>query len=77
MNTEIINSVSVDKKRIRRGQAFFVLFAATYLLALVTRKAVDYSFALLMIAIGFFLIAFYEAYEARKSIQLNKEELKK
>ncbi|WMT49944.1 MAG: hypothetical protein RE472_02990 [Thermoplasmatales archaeon] len=74
MNTEIINSVSVDKKRIRIGQAFFVLFVAIYLLALITRKAVDYSFALLMIAIGFFLIAFYEA---RKSIQLNKEELKK
>ena len=73
MNTEIINSVSIDKKRIRKGQAFFVLFAATYLLALVTRKAIDYSFVLLVIAIGFFLIAFYEAYEARKSIQLRKE----
>ena len=77
MNTEIINSVSIDKKRIRIGQAFFVLFASIYLLALVTRKAVDYSFVLLMIAIGFFLIAFYEAYEARKTLQLNKEELKK
>ena len=77
MNAEIINSVSVDRRRIRRGQAFFVLFAAAYLLALVTRKAVDYSFVLLVIAIGFFLIAFYEAYEARKSIQINKEELKK
>ena len=76
MNTEIINSVSIDKKRIRKGQAFFVLFAATYLLALVTRKAVDYSFVLLVIAIGFFLIAFYEAYEARKSIQLRKEVVK-
>ena len=73
MNAEIINSVSVDKKRIRRGQAFFVLFAATYLLALVTRKAVDYSFVLLVIAIGFFLIALYESYKWRKDIQLNKE----
>ena len=73
MNTEIINSVSVDKKRIRIGQAFFVLFVAIYLLALITRKAVDYSFVLLVIAIGFFLIAFYEAYEWRKDIQLNKE----
>ena len=73
MNAEIINSVSVDKKRIRRGQAFFVLFVAIYLLALITRKAVDYSFVLLVIAIGFFLIAFYEAYEWRKDIQLNKE----
>ena len=54
MNTEIINSVSVDKKRIRRGQAFFVLFVAIYLLALITRKAIDYSFVLLVIAIGFF-----------------------
>ena len=61
MNTEIINSVSIDKKRIRIGQAFFVLFVAIYLLALITRKAVDYSFVLLVIAIGFFLIAFYEA----------------
>ena len=77
MNTEIINSVSVDKKRIRIGQAFFVLFVAIYLLALITRKAIDYSFVLLVISIGFFLIAFYEAYEARKSIRLNKEELKK
>ena len=77
MNTETTNSLSVDKKRIRRGQVFFVLFAATYLLALVTRKAIDYSFVLLVIAIGFFLIAFYEAYEARKTLQLNKEELKK
>lgn len=77
MKAEIINSVSVDRRRIRRGQAFFVLFAATYLLALVTRKAIDYSFVLLVIAIGFFLIAFYEAYEARKTLQLNKEELKK
>ncbi len=72
MNTETTNSLSVDKKRIRRGQVFFVLFAATYLLALVTRKAIDYSFVLLVIAIGFFLIAFYEAYEARKSIQLKR-----
>ena len=77
MNTETTNSLSVDRRRIRRGQAFFVLFVAIYLLALVTRKAVDYSFVLLVIAIGFFLIAFYEAYEARKSIQINKEELKK
>ena len=65
--------MSPDKKRIRKGQAFFVLFVAIYLLALITKKAVDYSFVLLVIAIGFFLIAFYEAYEARKSIQLNKE----
>ena len=72
MNTETTNSLSVDKKRIRRGQVFFVLFAATYLLALVTRKTIDYSFVLLVIAIGFFLIAFYEAYEARKSIQLKR-----
>ena len=43
------------------------------LFALLTRKEFDYSFVLLVIAIGFFLIAFYEAYEARKSIQLNKE----
>ncbi|MEM3905245.1 MAG: hypothetical protein QXZ17_00015 [Nitrososphaerota archaeon] len=77
MNTETTNSLSVDRRRIRRGQAFFVLFVAIYLLALITRKAVDYSFVLLIIAIGFFLIAFYEAYEARKSIQINKEELKK
>ena len=73
MNTEIINSVSVDKKRIRIGQAFFVLFVAIYLLALITRKAVDYSFVLLVIAIGFFLIAFYESYKWRKDLQLNKE----
>ena len=65
--------MSIDKKRIRRGQAFFMLFATTYLFALITRKEFDYSFALLMIAIGFFLIAFYEAYEWRKDIQLNKE----
>ena len=77
MNTETTNSVSVDRRRIRIGQAFFVLFVAIYLLALITRKAVDYSFVLLVIAIGFFLIAFYEAYEARKTLQLNKEELKK
>jgi asparagine N-glycosylation enzyme membrane subunit Stt3 len=77
MNTETTNSVSVDRRRIRIGQAFFVLFVAIYLLALITRKAIDYSFVLLVIAIGFFLIAFYEAYEARKSIQINKEELKK
>ena len=76
MNAEIINSVSVDRRRIRRGQAFFVLFAATYLFALITRKEFDYSFGLLVIAIGFFLIAFYEAYEARKSIQLRKEVVK-
>ena len=73
MNTETTNSLSVDKKRIRRGQVFFVLFAATYLLALVTRKAIDYSFVLLVIAIGFFLIAFYESYKWRKDLQLNKE----
>ena len=65
--------MSPDKKRIRRGHAFFVLFAATYLFALITRKEFDYSFVLLVIAIGFFLIAFYEAYEWRKDIQLNKE----
>ena len=65
--------MSPDKKRIRVGQAFFVLFAATYLFALITRKEFDYSFVLLVIAIGFFLIAFYEAYEWRKDIQLNKE----
>ena len=65
--------MSPDKKRIRRGQAFFVLFAATYLFALIIRKEFDYSLALLVIAIGFFLIAFYEAYEWRKDIQLNKE----
>ena len=65
--------MSPDKKRIRRGQAFFVLFAATYLFALITRKEFDYSFVLLVIAIGFFLIAFYEAYEWRKDIYLNKE----
>ena len=65
--------MSIDKKRIRRGQAFFVLFATTYLFALITRKEFDYSFLLLVIAIGFFLIAFYEAYEWRKDIQLNKE----
>ncbi len=64
--------MSPDKKRIRIGQAFFVLFVAIYLLALVTRKTIDYSFVLLVIAIGFFLIAFYEAYEARKSIQLKR-----
>ena len=73
MNTETTNSLSVDRRRIRRGQAFFVLFVAIYLLALITRKAVDYSFVLLVIAIGFFLIAFYEAYEWRKDLQLNKE----
>ena len=65
--------MSPDKKRIRRGQAFFVLFATTYLVALITRKDFDYSFVLLVIAIGFFLIAFYESYEWRKDIQLNKE----
>ena len=65
--------MSPDKKRIRRGQAFFVLFAATYLFALIIRKEFDYSLALLVIAIGFFLIAFYEAYEWRKDIQINKE----
>ena len=65
--------MSIDKKRIRRGQAFFVLFATTYLFALITRKEFDYSFLLLVIAIGFFLIAFYEAYEWRKDIYLNKE----
>ena len=65
--------MSPDKKRIRVGQAFFVLFAATYLFALITRKEFDYSFVLLVIAIGLFLIAFYEAYEARKTLQLNKE----
>ena len=65
--------MSSDKKRIRIGQAFFVLFVAIYLLALITRKAIDYSFVLLVIAIGLFLIAFYEAYEWRKDIQLNKE----
>ena len=65
--------MSPDKKRIRVGQAFFVLFVAIHLLALITRKAVDYSFVLSVIAIGFFLIAFYEAYEWRKDIQLNKE----
>ena len=65
--------MSPDKKRIRVGQAFFVLFAATYLFALITRKEFDYSFVLLVIAIGLFLIAFYEAYEWRKDIQLNKE----
>ena len=65
--------MSPDKKRIRRGQAFFLLFVAIYLLALITRKAIDYSFVLLVIAIGFFLIAFYEAYEWRKDIQINKE----
>ena len=73
MNTETTNSLSVDRRRIRRGQAFFVLFVAIYLLALITRKAVDYSFVLLVIAIGFFLIAFYESYKWRKDIQLNKE----
>ena len=65
--------MSPDEKRIRRGQAFFVLFATTYLFALLTRKEFDYSFVLLVIAIGFFLIAFYEAYEWRKDIYLNKE----
>ena len=65
--------MSPDKKRIRRGQAFFLLFATAYLLALVTRKAIDYSFVLLVIAIGFFLIAFYDSYKWRKDIQLNKE----
>ena len=65
--------MSPDKKRIRRGQAFFVLFVAIYLLALITRKAIDYSFVLLVIAIGFFLIAFYESYKWRKDLQLNKE----
>ena len=65
--------MSPDKKRIRRGQAFFLLFATAYLLALVTRKAIDYSFVLLVIAIGFFLIAFYESYKWRKDLQLNKE----
>ena len=44
--------MSPDKKRIRMGQAFFVLFAATYLVALITRKDFDYSFVLLVIAIG-------------------------
>ena len=73
MNTEIINSVSVDRRRIRVGQAFFVLFAATYLFALITRKEFDYSFVLLVIAIGLFLIAFYESYKWRKDLQLNKE----
>jgi hypothetical protein len=34
MNTETTNSLSVDRRRIRRGQAFFVLFVAIYLLAL-------------------------------------------
>ncbi len=65
--------MSPDKKRIRMGQAFFVLFAATYLVALITRKDFDYSFVLLVIAIGFFLIAFYESYKWRKDLQLNKE----
>ena len=65
--------MSPDKKRIRRGQAFFVLFAATYLFALITRKEFDYSFVLLAVSIGFFLIAFYESYKWRKDIQLNKE----
>ena len=65
--------MSIDKKRIRIGQAFFVLFAATYLFALIIRKEFDYSLALLVIAIGFFLIAFYESYKWRKDIQLNKE----
>ena len=65
--------MSPDKKRIRIGQAFFVLFAATYLFALIIRKEFDYSLALLVIAIGFFLIAFYESYKWRKDIQLNKE----
>ena len=65
--------MSPDKKRIRRGQAFFVLFATTYLFALLTRKEFDYSFVLLVIAIGFFLIALNEAYEWRKDIQINKE----
>jgi hypothetical membrane protein len=65
--------MSPDKKRIRKGQAFFVLFVAIYLLALITKKAVDYSFVLLVIAIGFFLIALYESYKWRKDIQLNKE----
>ena len=65
--------MSPDKKRIRRGQAFFVLFATTYLFALLTRKEFDYSFVLLVIAIGFFLIAFYESYKWRKDLQLNKE----
>ena len=65
--------MSPDKKRIRRGQAFFVLFATTYLFALLTRKEFDYSFVLLVIAIGFFLIALYESYKWRKDIQLNKE----
>ena len=65
--------MSPDKKRIRKGQAFFVLFATAYLFSLLTRKEFDYSLMLLVIAIGFFLIAFYEAYEWRKDIQLNKE----
>ena len=65
--------MSSDKKRIRRGQAFFVLFATAYLFALITRKEFDYSFVLLVIAIGFFLIAFYESYKWRKDLQLNKE----
>ena len=65
--------MSPDKKRIRKGQAFFVLFATAYLFSLLTRKEFDYSLMLLVIAIGFFLIAFYEAYEARKTLQLNKE----
>ena len=60
MHAETTNSLSVDRRRIRRGQAFFVLFVAIHLLALITRKAVDYSFVLSVIAIGFFLIAFYE-----------------
>ena len=65
--------MSPDKKRIRVGQAFFVLFATAYLFALLTRKEFDYSFVLLVIAIGFFLIALYESYKWRKDIQLNKE----